>query len=366
MNLIKSRSIILVGLIFSAHLHAQKQKDITATINSTEKIVIAHRGASGYLPEHSMASKRLAFEMGADYIEQDIVLSKDDKLLVLHDLYLDRVTDVAKVYPNRAREDERYYAIDFTFKEIQKLQMTERFRLKAGKQVAQFPARTPLWQGDYKVHQLKDELDLIAKLNAQQQKKVGIYPEIKSPSFHRKEGKDISLILLKALKKAGFINKKDKIFLQSFDANELVRIDKELMPKLEMDLNLVQLIANTHWGITKIYTEKNVSNYSYEWMFKAGAMVKIADYADGIGPYKRMLITKKSRKNKLIISPMLKRAQQAGLVVHPYTFRLDKGRVEKYADSFEHMLEIFYFDLGVEGVFTDFPDRAVNFLKAKR
>jgi glycerophosphoryl diester phosphodiesterase len=349
------------------HVQASTASDqLSNKAKISQKIVIAHRGASGYLPEHSMAAKQLAFEMGAHYIEQDIVLSKDDKLLVLHDIYLDRVTDVAEIFPDRARADGRYYAIDFNFQEIATLRLTERFQVKNNQQVAQFPDRSPLWKGNYKIHQLKDEVELITKLNKQKNLEVGIYPEIKAPSFHRREGKDISLIVLKELKALGYSKKQHKLYLQSFDANELKRIDKILMPKLKMDLKLVQLIANTSWGLTKVYSAKGTTNYSYDWMFKATAMQKIADYAEGIGPYKRMLITMKSSKNKLIITPMLQRAHQAGLVVHPYTFRLDKGRVEKYADSFEHMLDIFYFELGVDGVFTDFPDRAVNFLKGKR
>jgi len=319
-------AVIALSLLGHEYLYA-------ASHTKTDKIVVAHRGASGYLPEHSMAAKELAFEMGADYIEQDLVLSKDNKLLVLHDLYLDNVTDVASVYPSRAREDGHFYAIDFTYAEIKKLRLTERFKIVEGKQVAVFPTRSPLWQGQHTVHLFEQELALIAKLNAKNNKAVGIYTEIKSPSFHRNEGKDISKSVLSALKKAGFDKKSSNVYLQSFDAIELQRIDSELLPSMQMDLKLVQLIAMTSWGLTKVYDANEVSNYSYDWMFAA----------DG----------------------MSKRAHNAGLVVHPYTFRADEGRVEKYANSFEDMLDIFYFKLGVDGVFTDYPDRAVKFLESK-
>ena len=351
-------AVIALSLLGHEYLYA-------ASHTKTDKIVVAHRGASGYLPEHSMAAKELAFEMGADYIEQDLVLSKDNKLLVLHDLYLDNVTDVASVYPSRAREDGHFYAIDFTYAEIKKLRLTERFKVVEGKQVAVFPTRSPLWQGQHTVHLFEQELALIAKLNAKNNKAVGIYTEIKSPSFHRNEGKDISKSVLSTLKKAGFNKKSSNVYLQSFDAIELKRIDSELLPSMQMDLKLVQLIAMTSWGLTKVYDANEVSNYSYDWMFAADGMSKVAEYADGVGPFKRMLISKNSTADKLDISPLVTRAHDAGLVVHPYTFRADEGRVEKYANSFEDMLDIFYFKLGVDGVFTDYPDRAVKFLESK-
>ncbi|MCT7040174.1 glycerophosphodiester phosphodiesterase, partial [Salmonella enterica subsp. enterica serovar Pomona] len=102
---------------------------------AAEKVVIAHRGASGYLPEHTLPAKAMAYAQGADYLEQDLVMTKDDHLVVLHDHYLDRVTDVADRFPNRARKDGRYYAIDFTLDEIKSLKFTEGFDIENGKKV---------------------------------------------------------------------------------------------------------------------------------------------------------------------------------------------------------------------------------------
>ena len=103
-----------------------------------EKIVIAHRGASGYLPEHTLPAKAMAYAQGADYLEQDLVMTKDDRLVVLHDHYLDRVTDVAQRFPQRARQDGRFYAIDFTLAEIKSLKFTEGFEPKDGKNVSRW------------------------------------------------------------------------------------------------------------------------------------------------------------------------------------------------------------------------------------
>ena len=91
------------------------------------KIVIAHRGASGYLPEHTMESKIMAHGMGVDFIEQDLVLSKDNVPIVIHDIYLNNVTNVATIFPDKKREDNRFYVIDFTFEELKQLTVFERF-----------------------------------------------------------------------------------------------------------------------------------------------------------------------------------------------------------------------------------------------
>ncbi|WP_255547815.1 glycerophosphodiester phosphodiesterase [Crassaminicella indica] len=331
-----------------------------------DKIVIAHRGASGYLPEHSMAAKAMAYAMGVDYIEQDVVMTKDNKLVVLHDHYLDRVTNVAKVYPNRKRKDGRYYAIDFTLDEIKGLKMTEGFHMKDGKEEANFPQRFPIWKSDFKVHTLEEEIEMIQGLNKSTGKNVGIYPEIKAPWFHRHEGKDISVEVLKVLKKYGYTKKDDKVYLQCFDPNELKRIKNELLPKFNMDIKLVQLMAETSWNETMEYKDGKAVPYNYDWMFKKGAMKEIAKYADGVGPWKPMIIKDGSTRDHLIITDLVKEAHEAGMEVHPYTFRLDNGRIPPYAASFEDMLDTFYYKVGVDGVFTDFPDRAVDFLRRAR
>ncbi|MCT4595839.1 MAG: glycerophosphodiester phosphodiesterase [Anaeromicrobium sp.] len=331
-----------------------------------EKIVIAHRGASGYLPEHTLPAKAMAYAMGVDYIEQDVVMTKDDKLVVLHDHYLDRVTNVAKVYPNRKRADGRYYAIDFTLEEIKNLKATEGFNIKDGKEVQNYDGRFPIWKSSFKVHTLEDEIEMIQGLNKSTGKNVGIYVEIKAPWFHRHEGKDISKATLSILKEYGYVGKEDKAYVQCFDPNETKRIRHELYPELNMNLKLVQLMAETSWNETMEYKNGKATPYNYDWMFKKDGMKKISEYADGVGPWKPMIVKNESTKDKLIVTDLVKDAHKLGMEVHPYTFRLDKGRIPSYATSYEDMLDIFYNKVGVDGVFTDFPDRAVEFLKESK
>ena len=124
---------------------------------ANERIVIAHRGASGYLPEHTLAAKALAHAMGADYIEQDVVLTKDGVAVVLHDIHLDTVTNVSTVYPGRAREDGRYYALDFTLNEVKRLTVNERIDLKTRKPV--YHRRFPVGKSHFQVPTLAEEIE---------------------------------------------------------------------------------------------------------------------------------------------------------------------------------------------------------------
>ncbi|HFQ5397514.1 TPA: glycerophosphodiester phosphodiesterase [Vibrio vulnificus] len=332
-----------------------------------EPLVIAHRGASGYLPEHTLEAKTLAYAMKPDYIEQDVVMTKDDQLVVLHDHYLDRVTDVAEKFPNRARADGRYYAIDFTLAEIKTLKVTEGFNIDdKGNKVQGYPTRFPMWKSDFTVPTLAEEIELIQGLNKTLGYNIGIYPEIKAPWFHRHEGKDISKAVLNTLKAYGYTDKNSKVYLQCFDPIELKRINDELMPAMKMDLKLVQLMAYTDWNETMVYKGNQASPYDYDWMFKPGAMQEVAKYAEGIGPWKPMLVDDKSTKENIIVLPLMNEAKQAGLAVHPYTFRADPGRIAPYSTDFEGMLDVFYNQVKVDGLFTDFPDKAVAFLEKQQ
>ena len=206
----KSISVFLIGLLLFSCNQTKKQPIMD------QKIVIAHRGASGYLPEHTLEAKAMAHTMNADFIEQDLVLSKDDIPIVIHDIYLDNVTDVATKFLDRKRNDNRYYVIDFTFDELKSLRVTERFNPKTGEQF--YPNRFPKNKGNFKLHSLQEEIELIQGLNKSTSKNIGIYPEIKEPEFHRKEGKNLTEIVLKVLSDYGYKTKKDNCILQCFDA----------------------------------------------------------------------------------------------------------------------------------------------------
>ena len=296
-----------------------------------KKIVIAHRGASGYLPEHTLEAKSMAYAMNADFIEQDLVLSKDDVPIVIHDIYLDDVTNVAQKFSERKRKDNRFYVIDFTFNELKTLQVTERFNPETGKQF--YPNRFPIWQGNFKLHSLQEEIVLIQGLNASTGKNIGIYPEIKDPEFHKKEGKKLTKIVLDILADYGYKTKKDNCILQCFDAKELERIRIEL----KSELFLVQLIE----------FEKVTKNLKH-----------FATYADGIGPWYKQILDKKVNR-KWTFTNLVSDAQKLSLKVHPYTLRADA--LDEFS-SFNEMMQTLLIDANVDGAFTDFPDLIVQFL----
>jgi glycerophosphoryl diester phosphodiesterase len=331
-----------------------------------EKIVIAHRGASGYLPEHSLPAKAMAHAMGADFIEQDLVLTRDNRLVVLHDLYLDAVTDVARVFPDRERSDGHFYAIDFTLAELRRLALTERLVIKDGRSQPRFPGRFPPGQSSFRISTFEEEIELIQGLNRSTGRNVGLYPEIKSPAFHRHEGRDISRAVLDVLKTYGYTGRGDRIYLQCFDPEELRRLRQVLLPERGMDLKLVQLIAETRWETTQVYRDGKVVPYNSDWMLAPGAMPEIAAYADGIGPWAAMIVKENSTPEKIVFSAMVEEAHAAGLVVHPYTFRVEKEYLPAFAADFEDLLGIFFYRAGVDGVFTDFPDRAAAVLRRKQ
>ena len=234
------------------------------------KVVIAHRGASGYLPEHTLVGTALAYGMGAHFIEQDVVLTKDDQTVVLHDIYLDAVTNVARLFPDRRRDDGRYYAIDLILAEIKTLNANERIELQRGTVV--FPGRFPVTRTPFQIPTLAEEITLIQGLNQSMGRDVGIYPELKSPAWHRAQGKDISQIVLQVLQRFGYDKKSDNVYVQCFDPTELKRLRHEL----GCELKLVQLIGSNEW---------HVAAADFDRLRTASGLHETVQYADGIGPW---------------------------------------------------------------------------------
>jgi glycerophosphoryl diester phosphodiesterase len=304
--------------------------------------VIAHRGASGYLPEHTLPAKAMAYAMGADFLEQDVVATRDGTLVVLHDIHLDRVTDVAAKYPDRAREDGRYYVLDLA--EILTLNVTERLD-SDGQPV--YPERFPPHTGRFAVHTLEEELALVAGLNRATGGATGVYPEIKRPAWHREQGIDLAAAMLEVLLSHGYEGPDDPVFVQCFDAAELVRVRRELGCRMR----IVQLIGDNSWGEAAT---------DYDYLRTASGLTELAETVDAIGPWVNQLYTTGIHGEAPRSSGLAERAHSAGLLVHPYTFRADDV-APGFAD-FDAMVRFFCTDLGIDGLFTDFPDRVSRLL----
>ena len=306
-------------------------------------VIIAHRGASGHLPEHTLQSKALAFAMGADYLEQDIVATRDDQPIVLHDIYLDLVTDVAKKYPDRARDDGRFYARDFDLREIETLAVHERTNTEGQKE---YPGRKDYPGADFRIPSLARELELIDLLRKNTGRDVGVYPEIKKPAWHREEGVDISAIVLETLGRFGYSDHSDPCYLQCFDLQEVLRIRYELGSKLK----LVQLVD---------VEEDDAAPPDFVALLGDPDTAKLVAAIDGIGPNLELLY--RVEDGRVVDSGLVGLAHQLGLVVHPFTFRNDD--LPPHFTDIDELFEFMIGDLAIDGLFTDFPDAAIRFLR---
>ncbi|MEZ5561759.1 MAG: glycerophosphodiester phosphodiesterase [Gammaproteobacteria bacterium] len=290
-------------------------------------LVIAHRGASAYLPEHTLAGKAMAHAMGADFLEQDVVATRDGALIVFHDLYLDDLTDVAHCFPGRARADGRHYCIDFDLSEIRQLALSERRR--AGQDQLRYPGRFPASAGSFSIPTLDEEIRFIQGLNHSTGRSAGIYPEIKSPAWHHEHGIDLAAQLLAELGRHGYAGAEDAAIVQCFDGEELRRVRNEL----GCQLRLIQLLEG---GLPT-----------------SPELAAIRHYAEGIGPGLRLLVG----------TGLLKAAHAAGLRVHAWTLRADA--LPPGIGSLEELIDALCPEDPVDGLFTDFPDRVLVYLNQR-
>ena len=308
-------------------------------------VVIAHRGASGHLPEHTLPAKALAYAMGADYLEQDVVATRDDALVVLHDIHLDRVTDVARVYPGRHRSDGRYYVRDFDLADLRRLKVHERTNADGS---LVYPERFSATDEVFRIQTFAEELEFLKSLQAAHGRNVGIDPEIKRPDWHREEGVDITPEFLRTLADYGYQEHSDPVYVQCFDDKELRRIRH----RLGCPLKLVQLIGENDWG---------ESSTNYASLRSRRGLERLARTVDGIGPWMQRTYRLRGRDGQVHSTGLVERAHAAGLAVHPYTFRSDE--LPQGFSSFDALLAFATGTLAVDGLFTDFPDRVLGFLR---
>ncbi|AHF90320.1 glycerophosphodiester phosphodiesterase [Opitutaceae bacterium TAV5] len=328
------RFLILTGSVFPALAQTGKP------------VVIAHRGASGYLPEHTLEAAAFAHALGADFIEQDVVMSRDDVPVVSHDIHIDTTTDVAAVFPDRRRADGRYYAVDFTWAELRSLRVRERFDPKTGLPV--FPGRFPRNEATFRLCTMEEAILLVQGLNRATGRNAGLYPEIKDPAWHRSEGKDPGGALLALLARHGYSEATDNVYVQCFDPAEL----KRLRFGLGTRLRLVQLVeAEGEAGI------------DYEPMLTPGGLAEIARYAQGIGPHLGRVVRQVSPDGKPRVTALVRDAHARGLVVHPWTFRRDA--LPPGFATFDRLLAAFVRDAHIDGLFTDHPDDVIAFLRLR-
>ena len=312
------------------------------------RVVIAHRGASGYLPEHTLPAAAMAYQMGADYIEPDCVLSKDGVPVVVHDIHIDTISDVATKFPDRKRADGRWYALDFTVAELKTLAVSERFDPKTGQ--AAYPKRFPLGVPGFQIPTLEEEIRLVQGLNKSKGRNVGIYPEVKNPAWHREQGRDISKAVIEVLHRFGYKTKQDNCYLQCFDWDETRKIRNEL----GWQGRLIQL--------TTVNSDME-SPTDYDKLLSNEGLDEVAKVCDGIGPWIAQIVDGRV-DGKLKFNDLVERAHARKLLVHPYTFRADA--VQSWAKDFEELVTVAFEELKVDGIFSDHADKAVAVVRKLR
>ena len=303
-------------------------------------MVIAHRGASGYVPEHTLEAVAYGHALGSHYLELDIVATRDDQLVVIHDIELDRVTNVAARFPDRKRDDGRYYTRDFDLAEIKALDVHERRRSDGVSPV--FPGRFPHGIKGFKVPTLREELKFIQGMNQATGRDVGIFAEVKQPAFHLAEGVDISALTLELLDDLGYRTRADNFWLQCFDAAETARIRRSL----QCELKIIQLIDK---------------NAAYDELLTDSGLTAIAEMVEAIGPRIDQVIKLDEIDGQPVSTGLVSAAHSRNMKVIPWTFRTEQ--LVPGFDSLGQMVAWFDEVIKIDGVFTDFPDLALAALQ---
>ncbi|MEO6236661.1 MAG: glycerophosphodiester phosphodiesterase [Vicinamibacterales bacterium] len=296
-------------------------------------LIIGHRGASGHRPEHTLAGYRLAADMGADFIEPDLVSTKDGVLIARHENEIGGTTDAAVRFPDRkatktidGQSITGWFSEDFTLAEIKTLRAKERLAFRSHE-----------FDGRFEVPTFDEVIVLAQQLGRELGRPIGIYPETKHPTYFRGIGLPLEQKLLASLDKAGWNRHDAPVFIQSFESGNL------------RDLR----------GLTRVRLVQLVDVRAADRLTDAG-LKAVAAYADGIGPDKQLVIPVSADRTVGPPTDLIARAHAAGLLVHIYTIRVDKeflsptyeGHPEKEFEAFRA--------LGVDGVFTDFPDVAAK------
>ena len=325
--------------------------------------IIAHRGASGDRPEHTLAAYKLAIDQGADFIEPDLVLTKDGVLVARHENEISETTDVADRPEFADRRTTRtidgvettgWFTEDFTLAELKTLRAKERLpELR--------PANTR-YDGQFEIPTFDEIIALAKSQGARVGRTIGVYPETKHPSYFASIGLPHQAPLLEALDEAGWNAADAPVFVQSFEVGNLKALNAA------SDVRLVQLVEEEGGPA-------DLPDISYANMLTEGGVAAIGSYADAIGPQKSLVIP--IGENGQLDEPteLVEWAHRAGLLVHPWTFRAENAflpgnlrrgdRPEQRGDLAAEIRA--FIAAGIDGLFSDQPGLAVRALEgAKR
>jgi glycerophosphoryl diester phosphodiesterase len=318
-------------------------------------LVIGHRGASGYRPEHTLASYRLAAEQGADFIEPDLVSTRDGMLVARHENEIGATTDVASHPEFAERKTTKvidgvsltgWFTEDFTLDELKTLRAKER--------IPQLRPQNTQYDGRFEIPTLQQVLDLRKQLSRELGRPIGVYPETKHPTYFRSIGLPLEEPLVRTLTSNGLNRPNAPVFVQSFETGNLRALDSELRVPL---VQLLDARTRTPVGDTRTYGE----------LATPAGLRSIAEYADGVGPSKDYIVPRNADQSSAAPTGFVEDAHAAGLAVHPYTFRRENNFLPLELRSSAVLAEIGdleaeirqFVELGVDGFFTDNPDIGV-------
>jgi glycerophosphoryl diester phosphodiesterase len=375
MNRVNLRSAIAFVALLLALATGTREAPAAPPLRAALPIVIGHRGAAGYLPDHTLESYALAVALGADYIEPDLVATRDGHLIARHEPNIVATTDVASrpEFASRRRtmkvddvDDTGFFVCDFTLAESRTLRA-----------VQPFADRPQQFNGKFAIPTFEEIIALAKRKSAETGRTIGIYPETKHPTYHQQLGLALEGRLIDALTKAGWNRRGAPVFIQSFEQANLKQL-RQMTP-----LPLIQLVDADDVNPDGTLSYVAPLDRPYDWtasgdpallartfayLVTDAGLAEVASYADGIGPWKRYIVSSAAaglpgpgEASRTLLPPtdVISRAHGKGLLVHTWTFRNEQQRlVSDYAGNPVNEYLQFY-RLGIDGVFSEFPDSAI-------
>lgn len=372
----RTHAVLIAGLLGLAVTPTAFAHDYQNPSAEKSPLVIGHRGTAGYLPDHTLEGYTLAIELGADYIEPDLVSTKDGYLIARHEPNITNTTDVASRPEFAARKrtamvdgaaETGFFASDFTLAEIKTLRAKQ-----------PIPADRPTqFDGKFQIPTFDEIIALAKRKSAETGRVIGIYPETKHPTYHRNLGLPLEEKLLATLTRAGWNNRQAPVFIQSFEVGNLKALSKKTTVRLIQLIDADDVNADGSLAYNAPYDrpydwtasgKPELLARTFGWLTSDEGLDDIATYAYGIGPWKRYITstvpsdaTGPGEAARALTQPtdLIERAHARGLKVHTWTFRNEQRRLASdYAGNPVNEYLQFY-RLGIDGIFSDFTDTAI-------
>jgi glycerophosphoryl diester phosphodiesterase len=347
--------------LFSTPAVADSKRD-----NPKTPLVIGHRGgATGYLPDHTLENYALGIELGADFVEPDLVMTRDGHMIARHEPNIKTTTDVANhpEFASRRRtaivdgaEDEGWFASDFTLAEIKTLRA-----------IQPLPERPQQFNGRFQIPTLEEVIAFVKRKSKEKDRTIGIYPEIKHSTYHKALGLPLEGPLVRVLRAAGWDHRDAPVFIQSFEQSNLKELNTMTRVRLIqlMDANDTDADGNPTYAppFDRPYDwtasgDPTLLARTFGYFATDAGLDEVKTYADGIGPWKVYIIpiTGGGGGDPKTPTDLVARAHARGLLVHTWTFRDDAFPSGFLGGPVDELLA--FYRAGVDGVFADFPDTA--------